>query len=221
MEKIQLISLGAGCLIFLSVILFAIKKMFIRKNNTFKAYDEVQAYEEDQLEYARTLGDDSYDDEEIVEQERQLSEHDHFIMISIHAKPGRIFSDYHFIQALGANGLEYGDHKIFHYDVKTDIGVQRLFSVAQLNKPGSFDLNDVKNIYCKGLLFFIDLRQCRKRALALDCMIETAYQLADDLDGIMFDGYNAPWHDEIPHILALKLEQYQKNLASVLDETTY
>lgn len=145
---------------------------------------------------------------------------DGIMMISVHAKPNHIFSGYNFLQTLGSVGLVYGEHKIFHYDVKTDMDTQRLFSVAQLNKPGTFDIDHVENIRCRGLLLFIDLQVCSKQTLALDCMLETAYQLSEDLEGIMFEGYNTPWHDDTPRALSQQLESYQRNNASMVDEIT-
>lgn len=128
------------------------------------------------------------------------------LVISLHAKPGQSFGDYMFLQTLGSVGLVFGDHNIFHYDVKTDIGDARLFSVAKLNNPGTFDIDDIESVACKGLLFFIHLRICKKPLLALDCLLDVAQQLADDLDGVLYEGYHIPWKPETAQRFRLKLE---------------
>ncbi len=217
MQNIQLILLVAGGFVFLGVAFFAIKKRFsTSKISEEETFDEVSDEEAPHLSSSDDEGEACAPviQEEVISDKNNdsnaHSEHNDFIMISLHAQPGRVFTDYHFLQILGAVGLVYGEHKIFHYDVKTDIGVQRLFSVAQLNNPGTFDLDHVESINCKGLLLFIDFRQCRKQVLALDCMLETAYQLAEDLDAIMFEAYDTAWQDDTPRALSKRLEQYHK-----------
>jgi cell division protein ZipA len=225
MENTQLILLVIAGLIVLCVVVFATRKKYVKQD---QYHDDVVEHENDEDDLPHILNEETELDQDTpIEEDNKSPEkkassaQDDFMMLSVHAKPGRLFADYDFLQTIGLAGLVYGDHKIFHYDVKTDIGMQRLFSVAQLNNPGTFDVDHVENIACKGLLMFIDLHACRKQVLALDCMLESAYQLAEDLDGIMFEGYNTPWQEDTPRALAQKLEQYQKNLASVLDEVTY
>lgn len=224
----QIVLLFIAGLIILFVVVSALTRFFKKHREAIEETTFFEQEEEDlpSIQNASTEEAEIVEEAEELTQEQKVSEdstspQSHFMMISVHAKPNAVFSGYHFLQSMGSIGLEYGEHKIFHYDVKTDIGTQRLFSVAQLNKPGIFDIDHVENINCKGLLMFIDLKACRKRMLALDCMLEAAYQLAEDLDGIMFEGYNTPWQEDTPRALAQQVEEYQKKLASVLDETTY
>jgi FtsZ-interacting cell division protein ZipA len=227
MTEIALLSIGA--LIILLVVIHSITRYFKNKRDALIAADidaqgeeNFPSIQDDETEviYDQPLSKKS----EPVSSEtskKSDSEINSFMMISVHAKANEVFSDYSFLQTMGSVGLIYGEHKIFHYDVKTDQGMQRLFSVAQLNKPGTFDIDHVETINCKGLLLFIDLRTCRKQTLALDCMLEVAYQLAEDLDGIMYEGYNTPWQEDTPRALAQQLDSNQKNCKSVLDEIAY
>ena len=232
MDTMQIILLTIAGLIIVFVIINSIIRFF--KNRNIVSDDlEIENQDEESFPSVQPNVDESEPEkieDVMAENERPAhtqnikkapennDHHNHFMMISVHAKPNTVFSDYSFLQTLGSVGLEYGEHKIFHYDVKTDLGMQRLFSVAQLNKPGTFDIDHVETINCKGLLLFMDLRACRKQTLALDCMLETAYQLAEDLEGIMFEGYNTPWQDDTPRALAQQLEQYQKTNKSTFDD---
>lgn len=230
MDTMQIVLLSLAGLIIVFVMINSALRYF--KNRQIISSEAYALEEYGEEEILPIVQDDEFENVEIIEadsantiKEQKAStatnHHNDFMMISVHAKPNCVFSDYGFVQTMGSVGLEYGEHKIFHYDVKTDIGMQRLFSVAQLNKPGIFDIDHVETINCRGLLLFIDLRSCRKQTLALDCMLETAYQLAEDLDGVMFEGYNIPWQEDTPRALAQKLESYQKNIAGLLDEITY
>lgn len=229
MDAMQIILLSIATLIIFFVVVNAIIRFFRNRSNVS---DHYEIENPDEANFPNIQNNEPEAAEEVlstklesvkthnVEKEKidESAAYDHFMIISVHAKPNTVFSDYGFLQSMGSAGLEYGDHKIFHYDVKTDIGIQRLFSVAQLNKPGAFDIDHVETIHCKGLLMFIDLRSCRKQTLALDCMLEAAYQLAEDLDGIMFEGYNTPWHDDTPRALSKQLQNYQKINKSRFDD---
>ncbi len=225
----QITLLSISALIILLVVIHAMTRYFKNKRDSLIAAD-IDAQDEESFPSIQ------HDEQEVIydqplstksesvsseNSKKSNSEINNFMMISVHAKANEVFSDYSFLQTMGSVGLIYGEHKIFHYDVKTDQGMQRLFSVAQLNKPGTFDIDHVETINCKGLLLFIDLRTCRKQTLALDCMLEVAYQLAEDLDGIMYEGYNTPWQEDTPRALAQRLESNQKNFKSVLDEIAY
>lgn len=223
MATAQIVLLSIAGLIVFFVIIHSISRFFKNRHESYIQSETENQEEETFPNIQDSEPEDIVEDvsEKIEQPQKKHTEHNDFMMISVHAKPGVIFSDYSFLQTMGSVGLVYGEHKIFHYDVKTDIGTQRLFSVAQLNKPGTFDVDHVEAINCKGLLLFIDLRACRKQTLALDCMLEAAYQLAEDLDGIMYEGYNTPWQDDTPRALSQQLEHYQNNIASILDEITY
>ena len=212
MQHIQIVLWAMGVMILIGIVFFSIKNRFCR-HRSLSSLDveqdsDIEAYENEQV-YARVIHQDVNDKPEPVSSD--------FIMISVHAKSGRVFTDYEFLQTLGSVGLVYGEHNIFHYDVRTDIGVQRLFSVAQLNNPGTFDLDHIQTLNCKGLLFFIDLRHCRKPVLALDSMLEVAYQLADELDATMFDGYATPWQEDTPRALSAKLDSYRKKHSCIVE----
>lgn len=224
MVSTQTALLFIAVLIVLVVILFSAGRFF-RKPHTA---ENTSLENDDQLpNVSETNFDESIEGARLIENETEIraekspQTHCDYMMISVHAKPNTYFSDYSFLQTLGSTGLEYGEHQIFHYDVKTDNGIQRLFSVAQLNKPGTFDLDNIDVLRCKGLLLFIDLNACRKKILALDCMLEVAYQLTEDLDGIMYEGYNTPWTDDTPKLLAQQIEGHVDSKVSVLDEITY
>lgn len=212
MQHIQFVLLVTGIVILIGIGFFAIKNRFFSHPSLSSLEREqdldTEAYENEQ-EYARVI-------HENVKDTREPTSSD-FMMISVHAQSGRVFTDYDFLQTLGSVGLVYGEHKIFHYDVKTDMGLQRLFSVAQLNNPGTFDLDHIQMLNCKGLLLFIDLRHCEKAVLALDCMLEVAYQLADELDAIMFEGYATPWQEDTPRALSARLDSYQKKHSRIVD----
>ncbi len=98
------------------------------------------------------------------------------------------FSGYELLQAILASGLRYGDMKIFHrYQEKNDHS-SVLFSLASATEPGTFDIDDMSANPCRGLTLFMQTSKLADPQAAYDLMLETAQQLADDLDAQVFDG---------------------------------
>jgi cell division protein ZipA len=98
-------------------------------------------------------------------------------------------------------GLEYGDMGIYHrlLDGKRELGP--IFSVANLVKPGNFDLSRVDAMRTPGLSFFMTLPGPVSALDAWDAMLPTAQRLAELLDGVVLDEErNALGRQRISHI---------------------
>src|SRR3990167_863436 len=109
--------------------------------------------------------------------------------ISLHLMATRDcpYNGYELLQALLANGLRYGDKNIFHrYETKT--GHSRiLFSLASVNKPGTFELSKMGSFSCPGLTLFMIVKDIADPVSTLDAMLEVAHQLIEDLGGELWD----------------------------------
>jgi cell division protein ZipA len=98
-------------------------------------------------------------------------------------------------------GLDFGDLGIFHrlVDGKSDSGP--IFSVANMVKPGSFDMSRVDEITTPGLSFFMALPGPLPALDAWDTMLPTAQRLAELLDATVLDEErNALSRQRIAHI---------------------
>ncbi|AML49528.1 cell division protein ZipA [Coxiella burnetii] len=97
------------------------------------------------------------------------------------------YNGYELLQALLANGLRYGERNIFHrHEIKTGRG-RILFSLASVNKPGTFELSKMGNFSCPGLVLFMVLKHTPDPLMAFDTLLETARQLTEDLGGEVWD----------------------------------
>ncbi len=90
--------------------------------------------------------------------------------------------------ALQAQGLVYGDHRIYHRQQ----GGKTVFSVASLVKPGLLDPAEQKDFSTPGLTVFMLLPGPAKPAAALQDMISTAQALAAALNAQVFDASRQP-----------------------------
>ena len=135
---------------------------------------------------------------------------DDFLIISVLARPGAQFGSYDLLQAISSTGMQFGEMNIFHYYSVSEDKKSKLFSLASATKPGDFDLDRIGDFTCRGLTLFIDLGRVLEPGLALDTMLKTAEQLADDLDGELYVGPNKPWSPEL-------LQQYKNKILHIVN----
>ncbi len=124
---------------------------------------------------------------------------DDFIVINVIAKKGGHFASYDLLQAISATGMQYGAMNIFHFVEDSPRGKLTLFSLASATEPGEFDLNNVGNLSCAGLTLFMNIARVPDPGDVFVLMLESAEQLAEDLDGELRAAPNIPWSDDVFH----------------------
>jgi cell division protein ZipA len=109
------------------------------------------------------------------------------VSLFVVAREGHAFNGADLIVAAEKAGLEYGDMGIYHrlVDGKRELGP--IFSVANMLKPGSFDLTRLDALRTPGLSFFMALPGPVAALDAWDAMLPTAQRLAELLDGQVLD----------------------------------
>lgn len=127
----------------------------------------------------------------------QSTTHQNLIVMSVLAKPSHAFASYDLLQALSAAGMQFGEMKIFHYYLPTLNGKVALFSLASATEPGYFDMDKIGEFSCKGLTLFMNLADVHDPEHAFEIMLDTAQQLADDLDGDLYSSQRQPWNESI------------------------
>jgi cell division protein ZipA len=123
------------------------------------------------------------------------------VSLFVIARDGHHFNGADLIVAAEKAGLEYGDMGIYHrlVDGKRELGP--IFSVANMVKPGSFDLTRLEALNTPGLSFFMALPGPVTALDAWDTMLPTAQRLAELLDGQVLDEErNALGRQRIAHI---------------------
>ncbi|MBD8898486.1 cell division protein ZipA [Rhodanobacter sp. DHG33] len=123
------------------------------------------------------------------------------VTLFVVAREGASFHGSDLIVAAEKAGLEFGDMGIYHrlVDGKRELGP--IFSVANMLKPGSFDLARLDALRTPGLSFFMTLPAPLPALDAWDTMLPTAQRLAELLDGQVLDEErNALGRQRIAHI---------------------
>lgn len=109
------------------------------------------------------------------------------VSLFVVAREGKLFSGADLVVAAEKAGLEFGDMGIFHrlVDGKRELGP--IFSVANMLKPGSFDLAHLDLLHTPGVSFFMTLPAPMPALDAWDAMLPTAQRLGELLDGLVLD----------------------------------
>lgn len=134
---------------------------------------------------------------------RQDEAFDRIVTLFVAARAGQMLSGPDLVVAAEKAGLVHGHMSIYHrlVDGRPDAGP--IFSVANMVKPGTFDLTRLQELRTPGISFFLTLpAPLPLSALdAWDAMLPTAQRMAELLGGLVLDEErNALGRQRIAHI---------------------
>lgn len=108
-----------------------------------------------------------------------------FIMLYVVAPENREFNGRRLAQALDGLGFIFGDQHIYHRHLDLTAASPVLFSVANLQQPGTFNPYDMDNLVTVGIAIFMQLPSPGNDIVNLKTMIRAARSLADELGGFV------------------------------------
>ncbi len=160
-------------------------------------YEEDDLYEEDEYdEEARDESeyhdeDESEDDYDELDEEPQAaapqSEPEEVLIINIMAHKGDVFKGDDLLDIVLKCGLRYGSMDIFHrYSDNKGEGAL-LFSMANMVKPGTFDLDAMDEFTTPGVTLFMTLPINADSMQSFDLMADTAQAISQTLGGELKD----------------------------------
>ncbi|MFZ5637189.1 MAG: cell division protein ZipA [Pseudomonadota bacterium] len=132
---------------------------------------------------------------------RDREEFDKIVTLYVAARAGQVLRGPDIVVAAEKAGLSYGYMNIFHrlVDGRPDSGP--IFSVANIKKPGSFEMTDIQTMETPAIAFFLTLPAPIPALDAWEKMLPTAQRMAELLDGVVLDeSRNAIGRQRIAHI---------------------
>ncbi len=123
------------------------------------------------------------------------------VTLFVVAREGEHFHGPNLVVAAEKAGLEFGDMGIYHRLLEGKRELGPIFSVANMLKPGNFDLGRLDALRSPGVSFFMTLPGPLSALDAWDAMLPTAQRLAELLEGHVLDEErNALGRQRIAHI---------------------
>ena len=111
----------------------------------------------------------------------------HVFILYVVAEAEEGFSGTEILQTLLAFDLRFGDMDFFHRHERASGRGPIEFSVANMMKPGVFDIDNMEPLQTRGLMFFVTLPGPADMLKAFDSMYETVKVVAKQLNGDVQD----------------------------------
>ncbi|MES2623938.1 MAG: cell division protein ZipA [Pseudomonadota bacterium] len=105
------------------------------------------------------------------------------IIINVMARHGAMFSGADLLPVLSKQGLHLGEMSIFHRHAELDGSGQVMFSMANMVKPGTFNLAAMETFNTPGVSFFLQLPNKLGNLPSFEKMLAAASAVKITLDG--------------------------------------
>jgi cell division protein ZipA len=140
------------------------------------------------VDWLETLEPDQVDEADEVEHGRlPRGANTHVFILYVVATTEEGFSGTDILETLLACDLRFGDMDFFHRHERASGRGPIEFSVANMMKPGVFDIDNMEPLQTRGLMFFVTLPGPTDMLKAFDYMYETAKVVVKRLGGDIQD----------------------------------
>jgi len=137
------------------------------------------------------------------------------IVMNVFSRDDSGFNGADLMRVILACGMRYGEMDIFHREEDgADAAIQ--FSMANLVKPGTFDLNEMDNFYTPGVSFFLSLPGPKNSMKAFDYMYETAQCVVKNLNGELKDEMHSAMTSQTIEHSRQKVRDFERRQLSLL-----
>jgi cell division protein ZipA len=132
---------------------------------------------------------------------RAHEDFDKIVTLYIAARAGNVLRGPDIVVAAEKTGLTYGHMQIFHRLLEGRPERGPVFSVANIMKPGSFDMATIQSMETPAIAFFLTLPAPVSALDAWEMMLPTAERMAELLDGVLLDeSRNALGRQRVQHL---------------------
>ncbi len=131
----------------------------------------------------------------VAQEPETLPEPQDVLVLHVVAAEGEELSGAELLPSLLSLNFKFGDMSIFHRHEDNAGTGKTLFSLANMVKPGVFNLDDMEQFSTEGVVLFMTLPCYGDPLMNFSIMLNSAHQLADDLGGQLLDGGRVAWND--------------------------
>ncbi len=132
---------------------------------------------------------------------RASEDFDKIVTLYIAARAGEKLRGPDIVVAAEKAGMTYGHMNVFHRLVDGHPERGPVFSVANIMKPGSFEMAEIHALETPAIAFFLTLPAPIQALDAWEKMLPTAQRMAELLDGVVLDEQrNALGRQRIAHL---------------------
>lgn len=136
---------------------------------------------------------------------------DRIVTLFVHAQKGRAIRGADLVVAAEKVGLIYGDMGVYHRMLDGHESDGPLFSLANIAKPGSFDLRNLGELETPGLSFFMTLPGPLPALDAWNSMLAVAQRVAQLLEADLLDESRNPLVEQTVAYIRNEMRQYDRD----------
>jgi cell division protein ZipA len=169
---------------------------------------------ESEAEAAEDVVDETGHEAAVQEESASYQDVEEVIVINVFSLDDSGFKGADLMRVILACGMRYGDMSIFHRTEEGDKAIQ--FSMANVVKPGIFDLDTIDGTYTPGVTFFLSLPGPKDSLKAFDYMHETAQCVVKNLNGELKDEMHSAMTLQTIEHSRQKIRDYERRQLSLL-----
>lgn len=144
---------------------------------------------------------------------RDKSPVEEVLIINVMAAEGDLFEGNDILRAMMAAGLRFGEMNIFHYHQGGSDDGPVVFSLANMVVPGVFDLAQMEEFTTPGLSLFLALPIEGSAIAALEQLLATSRQIAEQLGGELKDENRSVFTGQTAEHYRQRVMEYQRRRA--------